>query len=89
MDIKQIQTTLKDLQRRLEFLEKQKLSINEYGQTEPIERRLEEMQRESNDRRLLILRRTAGALANLKISPVIWQNRQRKQWGKRIKRQLA
>ncbi|MBI4256942.1 hypothetical protein HY626_02715 [Candidatus Uhrbacteria bacterium] len=87
MDTKQITTTLKDLQRRIEFLEKQNLSPRQYGQTGDVDRRLQEVQREKEDRRFQILRRTAGALADLDLSPVTWQKNQRKQWDKRLKRQ--
>ena len=88
MNTKQIQTTLKDFQRRLESLENQKQAVLPNRQAEQVDRRLEEMQRESSDRKLQILIRTAGALAHLKLDPVAWQRKVRKQWGARLKRQL-
>ena len=89
MNTKQIQTTLKDLQRRLELLEQQSPSAHQYGQSMDVERRLEEMQRQKDDRRLQTLRKTAGALARLTLDPVAWQKKQRKQWSKHMKKQLV
>jgi len=86
MDTKQITMILKDLQRRLELLEKQNSPSHQYGQTGDVDRRLQETQREKEDRRFQILRRTAGALADLNLNPLAWQKNQRKQWSKRTKR---
>ena len=89
MNIRQIQTTLKDLQCRLEVLERQSPSIPQNGQAISTERRLEEVQREREDRRLQTLRKTAGALARLTLDPIAWQKKQRKQWSKRMNKQMT
>lgn len=87
MNLQTLQTTLRKVEQRLERLEKTIKAPMLSNQALVRDRHLTQSLQVDRERRLRILQKTAGVWNQLKLDPVAWQKKIRKQWCNRLKRQ--
>lgn len=87
MNIQTLQTTLREVEQRLERLEKTMKTPAQLNRPAELGRYMTQSLQVDRERRLRILQKTAGSWSQLTLDPVDWQQKSRKQWNQRLKRQ--